>query len=140
MLKGVNPLLSGDLLKTLDDMGHGDVLVLADRNFPAHSSGRPVIRVSTGVVEAVEAILSVFPLDSFVEQPLGRMQIGDDPAATNDTQLAVLESARSLDSHAGDFEVVPRFDVYDRARQAYAVVQTIETAPYCVFLLTKGVV
>ncbi|MCS5498392.1 fucose isomerase [Cnuibacter physcomitrellae] len=140
MLKGVNPLLSGDLLKVLDDMGHGDVLVLADRNFPAHSSGRPVIRVSTGVVDAVEAILSVFPLDSFVEKPLGRMQIGDDPTATNDTQLAVLESARSLDPHAGEFEVVPRFEVYERARAAYAVVQTIETAPYCVFLLTKGVV
>jgi L-fucose mutarotase len=140
VLKGVNPLLSGDLLKVLDDMGHGDVLVLADRNFPAHSSGRPVVRLDTGVVEAAEAILSVFPLDPFVERPLGRMRVGDDPQETNETQLAVLETARSLDPHAGEFEVVPRFDVYDRARAAFAVVQTLETAPYCVFLLTKGVI
>jgi L-fucose mutarotase len=141
VLKGIDPLLNGDLLKILDQMGHGDELVLADRNFPAHAAGRPVVWLGeSGVVRAASAILSVFPLDTFVPQPLARMEIDDDPAIVNDTQREVLAVAQAANPHVTGFEVVPRFDVYDRAKNAFAVVQTLETAPYCVFILKKGVV
>ena len=71
MLKGVDPLLNGELLKILDEMGHGDQLLLVDRNYPAAAAGRPVVRLGeVGVERAVAAILSVFPLDSFVAHPL----------------------------------------------------------------------
>lgn len=141
MLKGIDPLLNGEVLRILDLMGHGDELVLADRNFPAHAGGKPVLWMGeSGVVRTAEAILSVFPLDTFIEQPLARMQIGDDPSAENDTQRAVLDVARTTNPHVTGFEVVPRFDLYARAARAFAVVQTLETAPYCVFVLTKGVV
>ena len=77
MLKGIDPLLSGELLHVLDTMGHADQLALVDRNFPAASAGRPVIRLGeVGVVRALSAILTVFPLDSFVERPLERMEVG----------------------------------------------------------------
>ncbi|MCS5734814.1 RbsD/FucU family protein [Herbiconiux daphne] len=141
MLKGIDPLLNGDLLKVLDQMGHGDELVLADRNFPAHSAGRPVIWLGeSGVVRAATAILSVFPLDTFVTHPLGRMEIDDDASLENATQQQVLAVAQQANPHVTEFEVIPRFDVYARAKNAFAVVQTLETAPYCVFVLTKGVV
>ena len=70
MLKGIDPLLSGDLLKILDDMGHGDQLLLVDRNYPAAASGKPVIRLGeVGVLRAARAILSVLPLASFIDHP-----------------------------------------------------------------------
>ena len=141
MLKGVDPVLTGELLKVLDEMGHGDQLVIADRNFPAATTGKPVIRVGeVGAVRVMTAILSVFPLDTFVARPLERMEVDSDPLLTNSTIDAVLEVARS--SHEGDLEygVIPRFDFYERARHASAVVLTLEAAPYCDFILTKGVI
>jgi L-fucose mutarotase len=141
VLKGIDPLLNGDLLKILDQMGHGDELVVADRNFPAHAGGNPVVWLGeSGVARAATAILSVFPLDTFVPQPLARMEIDNDPSIVNATQQEVLAVAQVTNPHVTDFEVVPRFDMYERAKSAYAVVQTLETAPYCVFIFKKGVV
>ena len=141
MLKGIDPILSGELLKVLDEMGHGDQLVIADRNFPAYATGRPVVRVGTaGAVETIAAVLSVFPLDTFVARPLERMEAGEDPTKTNPTIDAVLAEARASDSRHLEFGVIPRFEFYDRARTAFAVVLTLETAPYCDFILTKGVI
>ena len=78
MLKGIDPLLSGELLRLLDDMGHGDLLLLVDRNYPAAASGRPVVRLGeTTILRAAEAILSVLPLDSFVDCPIERMEVDD---------------------------------------------------------------
>lgn len=141
MLKGIDPLLSGALLKVLDEMGHGDRLAVVDRNYPASATGRPVVRLGqTGVVAAITAILSVFPLDDFVEQPLARMEVDEDPARTTDEQRAVLEAARAAHPAPLEWEVVPRLDFYERARSTYAVVHTLETRPYGCFLLQKGVV
>ena len=140
MLKGIDPLLSGELLQILDDMGHGDVLAIVDRNFPAHAAGLPVVRVSAPIVPVVEAVLSLFPLDTFIPQPLGRMGPQDSPADENDVQAQVLRAAIAAEGRELTFEPIPRFDFYDRARDAFAVVQTLETAPYCDFLLTKGVI
>lgn len=140
MLKGIDPLLSGALLKMLDELGHGDELVIADRNFPSYSRGAPVVRVDAGIVEVFDAILSVFPLDLSVEQPLERMGPQDDPTQTNDMQLAVLETARRHDGRPLEFNVIRRFDFYERAAKAQAIVHTLETQPFGVFILTKGVV
>lgn len=140
MLKGIDPLLSGDLLKILDDMGHGDVLALVDRNYPAYTAGVPVVRIGTDILTATRAVLSVFPLDSFVDQPIGRMGPQDSPGDQNATQDAVLAAASEADGRALTFEAIPRFEFYERAADVFAVVQTLETAPYCDFLLTKGVI
>ncbi len=141
MLKGIDPLLSGELLKILDDMGHGDQLLLVDRNYPAVSSGRPVIRLGeVSVVRAVRAVLSVLPLDSFVDRPLERMEVDDDPAVTTATQDAVLAAAIEAEGRELTYAVVPRLEFYERARGVFAVVHTLESAPYGCFILHKGVI
>lgn len=141
MLKGVDPLLSGDLLRILDDMGHGDQLLLVDRNYPAAASGKPVIRLGeASILRAAQAILSVFPLDSFIAHPLERMEVDDDPAKTTSTQDALLELARASEGRDLDFGVIPRLSFYDRAKAAYAVVHTLDAKPYGCFILHKGVI
>jgi L-fucose mutarotase len=141
MLKGIDPLLSGDLLKILDDMGHGDVLLLVDRNYPAAASGKPVVRLGeASILRAATAILSVFPLDSFIDHPLERMEVDGDPAVTTSTQDALLELASVLDSRSLAYGVVPRLEFYERAKSAYAVVHTLDAQPYGCFLLHKGVI
>jgi len=141
MLKGIDPLLSGELLKILDEMGHGDQLLLVDRNYPAAASGKPVVRLGeVGVVRAARAVLSVFPLDSFVERPLERMEVDDDPSIVTPNQTAVLALAREQHDPGLEFGIIPRLEFYERAKQAFAVVHTLESQPYGCFLLQKGVI
>jgi len=141
MLKGIDPLLSGDLLKILDDMGHGDRLLLVDRNYPAAASGKPVIRLGeVTIARAAQAILSVFPLDSFIEHPLERMEVEDDPAITTPTQDELLALASAAEGRPLEYGIVPRLDLYQRARDLYAVVHTLDAVPYGRFILHKGVV
>jgi L-fucose mutarotase len=140
VLRGIDPLLNGELLKMLDELGHGDQLVIADRNFPAYTQGRPVVRLAVDDNTRVfEAVLSVFPLDTFIESPLERMGPQDDPSLENEKQRAALAVARK---HLPGVSLVPipRFDFYERAKAAHAVIATLETAPYCCFILTKGVI
>jgi L-fucose mutarotase len=143
-LKGIDPLLSGDLLQALDELGHGDLVVVADRNFPAYTQGAPVIRIDAGVVDAMRAILSVVPLDTFVEQPLERMvpegTTGADPGFPETVPAEVIAAAAAAEQRSLTFRDIPRMAFYDRAKQAHLVVLTRETAPYCDFVLTKGVV
>lgn len=141
MLKGIDPLLSGELLKILDEMGHGDQLLLVDRNYPAAASGKPVVRLGeVGVVRAARAILSVFPLDSFIAHPLERMEVDDDPSVITANQDAVLALARETNAPDLEFGIVPRLKFYERAKAAFAVVHTLESQPYGCFLLQKGVI
>ena len=141
MLKGIDPLLSGELLRILDDMGHGDQLLLVDRNYPAASSGRPVVRLGeVTVLRAAEAILSVLPLDSFVDHPLERMEVDGDPTRTTPVQDAMLELASRVEGRPLTFGVIPRLDFYRQAQGAYAVVHTLDAVPYGCFVLHKGVV
>jgi L-fucose mutarotase len=141
MLKGVDPLLSGDLLKILDDMGHGDRLLLVDRNYPAAASGKPVIRLGeVSITRAASAILSVLPLDSFVDHPLERMEVDDDPSVTTPVQDELLALASGSEGRALEYGVVPRLEFYARARDAYAVVHTLDALPYGCFILQKGVI
>ena len=141
MLKGIDPLLHGDLLKVLDDMGHGDRLFVVDRNYPAHAAGRPVIRMGeSGAERVLAAVLSVFPLDGFVDTPLERMEVKEDPRLTTAVQERVLELARRSHPRPLEFGVVARHDFYRSAREAFALVQTLEAEPYSCFILQKGVV
>jgi L-fucose mutarotase len=141
MLKGIDPLLSGELLHLLDDMGHGDRLLLVDRNYPAVASGRPVVRLGeVTVLRAATAILSVMPLDSFIDHPLQRMEVEDDPKRTTAVQDAMLELAIASEGRPLQFGVIPRLEFYDVARQCFAVVHTLDAVPYGCFVLTKGVV
>lgn len=141
MLKGIDPLLSGDLLKILDDMGHGDRLLLVDRNYPAAASGRQVIRLGeASILRAAKAILSVYPLDSFIEQPVERMEVDGDPLKTTSAQDALIALICESEGRALEFAVVPRLDFYERAKGAYAVVHTLDDQPYGCFILHKGVI
>jgi len=141
MLIGIDPVLSGELLKILDEMGHGDQLLLVDRNYPAAASGKPVVRLGeVSITRAATAILSVFPLDVFVERPLARMEVDNDPAIVTDAQTALLAIANSALSSPIEFDIVPRLDFYERAKKAYAVVHTLDAKPYGCFILQKGVV
>ena len=140
MLKGIDPVLTGIALKALDDMGHGDTLALVDRNYPAHSSTRPVIHLGDiGSARAATALLSLMPLDTFIETPLSRM-LADDNAPANDVHDAVLRVATAAHGKPLKYGLVPRPDFYARARECQVIFQCLEDAPYSCFLMTKGVV
>jgi len=141
MLKNIDPILTGEFLHILNDMGHGDQLMLVDRNYPAFASGTPVVQLGEiGLLRAGQGILSVFPLDSFIEISLERMEVDDDPSIVTETQQSFIDMATSIEGRPVACGVVPRFDFYERARDCFAIVQTLETAPYSCIILHKGVV
>ena len=138
MLKGIDKILTGDLLKALCDMGHGDMLVIADANFPAETVAGNLIRVS-GIdgVRMLEAILSVFPVDTYVAHPAAVMDLTDGDKAKGMPEPVIWKDYRRL---CGEPELVERFDFYERARDAFVVIQTGEERQYGNLILTKGVV
>jgi len=141
VLKNVNPLLTGALLRRMDEMGHGDVIGLVDRNFPAYRYQVPVIDLrgaDTGAASA--ALLSVFPLDSFADDPIRRMQIDGKPDEINGAAAALGAAARMAEGRDVEMIGVERFAFYEQATQAMVIVQTGETVPYSCFLLKKGTV
>ena len=145
MLKGINPLLSPELLKVLAEMGHGDEIVLADANFTAASLGRgkPVIQMpGVGVAALAEAVLSIFPLDQHVTQPCAYMHVGGQPPGYRSGLQREVIGAAAAAGHAQDaqFEAMERFAFYDRVRNAFAIVQTGELQAYANFLFKKGVI
>lgn len=141
MLIGIDPALSGDLLKVLDNMGHGDQLVIADRNYPIYAAGRPVIRMGpVGSLRTFQAILSVFPLDTYVPYPLERMEVENNPDLMTPVQEEVIEFVRAHYMPDLEYGVIPRLEFYERARSARAVIHTLEDQPYGCFIVTKGVV
>lgn len=144
MLKGIPKILSPELLKVLCEMGHGDRIVIADGNFPAQSMGKDgiVIRMDGhGTCEILEAVLKVFPLDTYVEHPLNLMQVMEgDPVETpiwERYKEIVKEADERGEAVIGQIE---RFAFYEEARKAYAVVATGEGALYANIMLQKGVV
>ena len=143
MLKGLDPLLSPDLLRVLAAMGHGDEICLADANFPAEAIAgpKPLIRLPGAPGPRVlEAVLSVLPLDDFVEAPAYAMQVvgapGAVPAVLSEYQAILDRSAESL----VPVEMLERFAFYERARHAFAVVATGEARAYGNIGLKKGVI
>ncbi len=141
MLKGIHPLLTADLLQVLAAMGHGDEIAIVDANFPAARVGRRVIQLAgASSPEALAAILTVFPLDTDTIPAASTMAVIGDPDALPET-VADFAAAFS-DCGLGDHEIgsIERYEFYDRATAAAAVVRTGELRPYGNILLTKGVV
>ena len=142
MLKGISPILSPELLKIIAEMGHGDELVLADGNFPGASIGKRCVRCDGhGCAEVMRAIVQLFPLDDFVEKPLAVMQVpaGMFPGDRAPVCQAFREAA-DTDLPAAQFDMMEHDAFLSRARNAYAVVQTGETALDGNIILRKGVV
>lgn len=144
MLKGIPKILSPELLKVLCEMGHGDTLVIADGNFPSESIGKnaKVIRCDGhGVPEILEAILKLFPLDPYIENPVKLMEVvPGDPVETpiwDEYAKIINNSGYNAENITSNIE---RFEFYDEAKNAYAVIATGETALYANILLQKGVV
>lgn len=141
MLKGLDPLLNADLLHVLRAMGHGDDLVIADANFPATTMGKRLVRLDgVDAPRVLEAVLSVMPLDDFVDQPCGRIEVVGDP----DSVPEVCQDFQTIIDRreGGTIRIAPieRFEFYRRATEAFAVVQTGETRLYGCILLKMGVV
>ncbi len=141
MLKLIPPAISPELMSVLMRMGHGDDLVLADGNFPAETNARELIRADGhGMANMLDAILHVFPVDTFVEAPVLVMQ----PVDPGDPEPPIWSDFRRLlTKHEGrpvPLQTVERFKFYDLARQAFAIVSTGETAIYANVILKKGVV
>lgn len=140
VLIGISPLLSPELLVTLYKMGHGDEIVLADAHFPGHSCNARVIRADgLKIANLLDAILPLFPLDEYVPSPLAMMA-----AVPGDELDPRVEAAyrEAIDRHrpkAPPIARIERFAFYERAKAAFAVVMTGETAKYGNIILTKGV-
>jgi len=141
MLKGIPTIFSPELLKILMEMGHGDEIVLANANFPAAGCAQRLVRCDgLGISEILDATLKFFPLDSFVKKPVSLMAVvsGDpnEPAIWEDCRRIIYK----YDERAADFDFIERYEFYERARKAFAVVATGETARYANIILKKGIV
>lgn len=140
MLKNVPSILTPELLRIMMEMGHGDEIVIGDGNFPAASNARRLVRLDGhGVCDILDAMLQFFPLDTYVDAPVGLMAVtpGDDvkPVIWDEYRQII---ARREGAHK--IEMIERFEFYERARGAYAIVATGETALYANIILKKGVV
>ncbi|MEE4188892.1 MAG: RbsD/FucU domain-containing protein [Roseobacter sp.] len=143
MLKGIDPILNADVLYALRAMGHGDDLIIADTNFPSDSIAREttlgeVLRIDRPVAEVARAVLSVYPIDTFVDDAAARMEVVGEP----ETILPVMQEMQAeVDAVGGPLMLgVERFAFYERAKKAYAVIQTGERRFYGCFAFRKGVV
>ena len=143
MLKGIPAILTPKLLKVLAEMGHGDEIVLADGNFPAESMGKDAVVIRADghtVPEILDAVLQLIPLDQYVKEPAALMEV----VPGDNVKPVIWEEYRSLLNKHGEnpqaVEMMERFAFYERAKKAYAIVATGETAIYANILLKKGVV
>jgi L-fucose mutarotase len=146
MLKGISPIISPELLKVLSEMGHGDEILLADANYPSEAMGRPCVRADGhDITTLLEAILPLFPLDTYVETPVllmgvtadasGNIDVSGDPPVWAKYHAAV--DANQVDVKFGELE---RFALYERGKKVFAVIATGETSLYGNIILKKGVI
>jgi L-fucose mutarotase len=145
MLKNVDPLLNADVLYALRAMGHGDELVVSDTNFPSDSVARDtklgtLLRIDASGGEVVRAILSVMPLDSFVDHPALRMEIVGKPKEVPAVQKEVQKAIDRAEGKSMPMGAIERMAFYERARNAYCVITTAERRFYGCFILKKGVI
>ncbi len=141
MLKKIPSVISPELIKILMEMGHGDEICIADGNFPAHRYGKRIIRMDGhGVSDILKAILEFFPLDTDMEKSVILMDCGskDLPVIWETFRSVILVSEES--SAFSEFELIERFEFYDRAGSCFAVIATGEQALYANIILRKGVV
>ena len=146
MLKGIDPRLNADVLYALRDMGHGDVLIIADTNFPSGSIVRETVHgellrmENLTAARTAEAVLSVLPLDTFVDDFAGRMEIVDEPDTVPPVQAEVQTVIDAIEGKPRLMVGIERFAFYEMARDAYAVIQTGERRFYGCFMFRKGVI
>ena len=146
MLKKIDNRLNAEVLYALRAMGHGDTLVIADTNFPSDSIARQTVMgellrmENLTCAEAAEAVLSLLPLDTFVDDFAGRMEIVGDPASVPPVQAEVQVAIDLAEGRSRPMIGIERFDFYERAKSAYAVIQTGERRFYGCFIFRKGVI
>jgi L-fucose mutarotase len=145
MLKGIDPLLNADVLRVLRAMGHGDDLIIADTNFPSDSVARQttvgkLLRIDHPAADVVKAVLSVMPLDTFVDDSAARMEIVGSPNEVPPVQQEVQAEIDAAEGRDWPMVSIERFAFYERAKQAYAVIQTGERRFYGCFAFRKGVI
>lgn len=146
MLKGIPKIISPELLKVLSEMGHSDRIVIADGNFPAESMGKNAIVIRAdghGIPELLDAILTVFPLDTYTEKPAVLMQLMDRDVGKVETPIWD-EYKKIIAKHdergAEALGNIDRFDFYEEAKKCYAIIATGESAIYANIMLQKGVI
>lgn len=145
MLKGINPLLNADVLQALRAMGHGDDLIIADTNFPADAVARQTVlgkllRIDASAADVVKAVLSLYPLDTFVDDAAARMEIVGKPDEIPPVQKEVQREIDKAEGKAWPMISVERYAFYERSKKAYCVIQTGERRFYGCFAFRKGVV
>tara|TARA_Y100000590_G_scaffold264581_1_gene297301 strand:+ start:2442 stop:2888 length:447 start_codon:yes stop_codon:yes gene_type:complete len=141
MLINIDPILSPDLLSVLRSMGHGDKLVLTDANFPSSSTLKKNIRLDgVNIPNAAKAILSVFPLDSFIEFPILRMEIDNKPKEINEVHNDFIQIVEQTAGKRWKIGSLERFKFYEEAKKSFAVVSTTDARAFGCFILIKGVI
>lgn len=146
MLKGIDRALNAELLNVLMSMGHGDDIVLCDVNHPAATiashtvTGKVVHMSGCDFPRAAEAILSLMPLDTFVEAPVFRMKVVDDPEKVLPIFAKIGAVADRVEGRKVTMAALDRFAFYAAAKQAYAIVRTSDPGPYGCFIFRKGVI
>ena len=140
MLKGISPIISPDLLKTLASMGHGDEIILADAHFPGETMNARVLRADGLLIpDLLEAILPLFELDAYVDHPLAMMAAVEGDTLDPQVEASYLQRIHITNPDCPPIERVERFAFYERAKSAFAVVMTGDTAKYGNIILKKGV-
>ena len=145
MLKNLDPLLNADVLHALRAMGHGDTLVLSDTNFPSDSIARKTVvgkllRIDASCPRAARAILSVMPLDTFVDVAAARMEVVGKPKEIPAVQSEVQAEIDRAEGKSWPMGSIERMAFYEHAKKAYCVITTAETRFYGCFIFTKGVI
>ena len=147
MLKGIPAIITPELLKVLDEMGHGDVLAIGDSNFPATSIAKSKNHINIrmdghNIIEVLDSILSLYPIDTFVDKPVEVMQeVEKDKGKGKKIHDDFVKTIEKHDKRgAALVEYVERFSFYEKAKDAYAVISTTETEPYACILIKKGTV
>ena len=140
MLINVNPLISPEILQLIRSMGHGDKFVLSDANFPSYSHANKLYRMDgLSIPQAAEAILTHFPLDSFIPHPVERMEIDGKPNEVNEVHQDLIDTVKKVSGDNWVVGSVERQKFYVEAKKAMAVITTSDTRPYGCFMFTKGV-
>ena len=145
MLKSIDPLLNADVLYALRAMGHGDELIICDTNFPADSVAQETVlgqllRIDASAARVAKAVLSVMPLDSFVDKPAERMEIVGKPKEVPPVQAEVQVEIDKAEGKSWPMGSIERFAFYERAKKAYCVIQSADRRFYGCFVFKKGVI
>lgn len=145
MLKGIHPILNADVLYAIRAMGHGDDLIISDTNFPAESIARQTVygkllRIDRPAAEVTAAVLAHYPLDTFVDDSAARMEVVGEPKTILPVQHEVQAAIDASQGKPWPMISIERFAFYERAKHAFAVIQTGERRFYGCFAFRKGVI